>query len=590
MAMESKAIKGGGRKPPAPQATNTDQMAATIDTDLVGAISDEPAETTPAPKAKIQGKVIRKDSPVHGSTQPVAQETIATLPPEDSDEEPVMTAQKPSKAGEAPAPRSPEKAATVLGDYKLLKKLGQGGMGAVYKGQHTSLDRIVAIKILAKELASKESYVKRFLREAKVMANLDHPNILRCIDVKEQKGLHFIVMEFVDGGSVEGWLKKLGKFSVGDALHIVLKTAAALEHAHAKKMIHRDIKPDNILLTSDGIVKVADLGLAKDTSEDTSLTKTGAGAGTPIYMAPEQARDVKHVDARVDIYALGVMMYVFLTGKAPFEGATLVELISAKEKGKFDPIRRHNDEVPTKIDLIVDKMLAKDPKTRYASCQEVIDELEPLGLANDELSFLGDNQNATLAPASKTAKTQGPAAKVAATQAPGPKAGATQGPRNKVAAVTTAPSAPAESTHIEEEDEVAHQNVWYWQMVTDDGKKITKKLSTEQVRALVKTGSISAVAKLSKSATTGYRAAGTFPEFHAAFQALDIASKANVKGHKYRQRYKDIEEEDERRRKYGWISRMFKSFGGFLFGLLWITLILAVVGGAAYFGWKYMNP
>src|SRR5205823_1081593 len=157
-----------------------------------------------------------------------------------------------------------------------------------------------------------------------------------------------------------GWLKKLGRFSVGDALHIILKTAEGLKHAHEKSMIHRDIKPDNILLTKDGVVKVADLGLAKDTEEDTSLTKTGAGAGTPIYMAPEQARDVKHVDARVDIYAMGVMLYVFLTGRPPFQGTTLVELISAKDIGKFDSIRKHNDDVPPKLDLIVDKMIAKD--------------------------------------------------------------------------------------------------------------------------------------------------------------------------------------------------------------------------------------
>ena len=215
------------------------------------------------------------------------------------------------------------------------------------------------------------------------MIKLDHPNVIRAFDfdLDKEKNLHYLAIEFVEGGSIENWLKKLGRFSVGDALHIVLKAAAGLHHAHEKSLIHRDVKPDNLLLSKDGTVKVADLGLAKDTEEDTSLTKTGAGAGTPIYMAPEQARDVKHVDCRADIYALGVMLYVFLTGQPPFAGNTLVELISAKEKGKFDPMRKHNDEVPSKLDLIVDKMIAKDPKNRYASCQEVIDEIEPLGLA-----------------------------------------------------------------------------------------------------------------------------------------------------------------------------------------------------------------
>src|SRR5205085_12318373 len=188
----------------------------------------------------------------------------------------------------------------------------------------------------------------------------------------------------------------------------------------------------NILLAKDGTVKIADLGLAKDTDEDQSLTKTGAGAGTPIYMAPEQARDVKHVDLRVDIYALGVMMYVFLTGRAPFEGATLVDITTAKEKGKFDRMRKHNVDVPAQLDLIVDKMLAKDPKHRYASCEEVLAQLEPLGLANEQLSFL------------ETAETEAPAESEAASAAGDEEEAppAPEKPKAK-AAETAAPNPPA---------------------------------------------------------------------------------------------------------------------------------------------------
>ena len=158
------------------------------------------------------------------------------------------------------------------------------------------------------------------MREARVMQKLDHPHVLACIDVGNQKAYHYLAMDYLEGGSVEDWLKKMTRFQLGDALHIILKTAEGLRHAHENSMIHRDIKPDNILLTKDGIVKIADLGLAKETDDNQSLTKTGTGAGTPIYMAPEQARDVKHVDARTDIYALGVMLYVFLTGRPPFNG------------------------------------------------------------------------------------------------------------------------------------------------------------------------------------------------------------------------------------------------------------------------------
>lgn len=591
MAQEPNVAKGGPKRPPVEMPTSVDQLAVTIANEPPEPLEARGANEGPSEKSSVGGKLVRKDPPAGGSTKPIAQETVATLPPEDSVEEPVMSAPKPSN----PAPAGADKAATTLGDYKLLKKLGQGGMGAVYKAQHSRLERIVAIKVLAKELASKEAYVQRFQREAKVMLKADHPNILRCFDVNHDKGFHFIVMEFVDGGSVEGWLKKLGKFSIGDAMHIILKTAEGLQHAHDKSLIHRDIKPDNILLTKDGIVKVADLGLAKDTDEDTSLTKTGAGAGTPIYMAPEQARDVKHVDARVDIYALGVMMYVFLTGRAPFEGNTLVELISAKEKGKFDPIRKHNDEVPSKIDLIVDKMLSKDPKFRYASCQEVIDELEPLGLANETLTFL-DSGDKTIAPAAAGKnKTQGPAVKAAKTQGPA-KPGADTDPPSKprkptAKNVTKAPvNAAAQTQMAEDEEEETVQGVFYWKLVTQEGREVIKKVTVEQIRTLIKAGHLDAEANISKSEKSGYRPAGTFMEFHAHFKARETATKANIKAHKSKNKMQDIIDEDARRRKYGWISRMFKGFGGTIMGLLWIVLILGIVGGGGYFAWKYFSP
>jgi serine/threonine protein kinase len=359
MANESNASKRATIKPPAAAPKHLDQLAGKTSID----------------SADAKGKVVRTVPPTAGATQPGAQESVDT--------EPVGSTGGP--------PAGARKAVTILdGDYKLLKKLGKGGMGAVYEAHQISLDRIVAVKVLAKELASKDAYVRRFQREARMMIKLDHANILRCFGVGKDKetGLHYLSMELVEGGSVESWRKKRGRFSIGDALHIILKTAAGLQHAHDKNMIHRDIKPESILLTEDGVVKVADLGLAKDTQENVSLTRTGAAAGTPIYMAPEQARDFKHVDIRVDIYALGVMLYVFLTGMPPFRSDNMVDLVSAKEKGTFDPMRRHNDEVPSKLDLIVDKMIAKDPKNRYASCDELINDLEPLGLANEQLSFM----------------------------------------------------------------------------------------------------------------------------------------------------------------------------------------------------------
>lgn len=585
MAKEPSAPNDGSEKP-VEGATRIENPSAR------NRAKPTPATTKPAAtsgRAQVEGKSVRKDPPVGPSTdvtQAFAEDTVASQMPNDNEEAQMSErpVEKPSDSLEAPVAQGGGKGATILGDFKLLKKLGQGGMGSVYKAQQVSTGLIVAVKVLAKELASKEAYVLRFEREAKAMQKVDHPNILQCLDVGKAKNYHFFVMEFVEGGSIENWLRKLGRFSIGDALHIVLRTAEGLQHAHEKNIIHRDIKPDNILLTKEGVIKIADLGLAKDTDEETALTKTGAGAGTPIYMAPEQARDVKRVDCRVDIYALGVMLYVFLSGKAPFQGNTVVELTSAKEKGKFDPVRRHNDDVPPKIDLIIDKMLARDPKMRYASCAEVIKQLESLELANETLSFVETEETVIPPSSAKRAK------KPAATEAPEP-AQETEvqapSPNKKPAQKTGTPNKGADRTNIQEEDE-SQKDIWYWNLVTPEGRKITKKVTTEQLRALIKAGHLDADAEVSRSMKTGFRAAASYAEFQPYFKSRETTTAANVKGKKFKDKMKEIAEEDERRRKYGWMSRMFKSAGGTLLGLLWITLILAIVGGGGYFFYVYV--
>ncbi len=209
-------------------------------------------------------------------------------------------------AGDAAGGKAPMK--SVLGDYKLLKKLGAGGMGTVYLAEQVSLERKVALKVLSKELAGKTGFVERFQREARLMARLDHPNILRCHDVGEVAGHHYLALEFVEGGSIEDRVKQLGKFAIGDAVHVTLACARALAHAHELNMIHRDVKPDNLLLTAKGVVKLADLGLAKATDDDLSLTRTGTGAGTPLYMAPSrrerQARGPPHRYLRDGLHAV----------------------------------------------------------------------------------------------------------------------------------------------------------------------------------------------------------------------------------------------------------------------------------------------
>jgi len=239
-------------------------------------------------------------------------------------------------ANQGAAPKPAPKKVTQIGDFRLRKKLGQGGMGEVFLATQVSLDRDVALKVLSKELAKRPGFVERFLREARSMAKIDHPNAVRVYAAEAHRGLHFVAIEYVDGRSMQDWMNELGRLSVGDALHVVLRCADALKHAHELNLIHRDIKPDNILVTKKGVVKLSDFGLAKALDEeDMSLTQSGTGLGTPLYMAPEQARNAKTVDHRADIYALGVTLYYFLTGKHPFAGDTVVELIQNKERGRL---------------------------------------------------------------------------------------------------------------------------------------------------------------------------------------------------------------------------------------------------------------
>ncbi|MCS7046960.1 MAG: serine/threonine protein kinase, partial [Gemmataceae bacterium] len=513
-------------------------------------------------------EVFEGDGPRRGAAA-VGEETQA-IEPGDLDTAAKKVAAKPSDAGKS-APAAEK--TPMLGKYKLLKKLGQGGMGAVYKAEDTTLDRIVAIKVLTKELAGKPAFVQRFQREAKVMAKINHPNVLSCYDVGEAAGNHYLAIEYVEGGSLENWLKKLGKFEIGDALHAIITIARALQHAHELNLIHRDIKPDNILLTKNGVIKVADLGLAKATDDDLGLTRTGTGAGTPIYMAPEQARDVKHVDGRCDIYALGVMLYVFLTGQPPFTGSTLVEVIEAKEKGKFKPIRSFNPDVPERLDLIVDKMLAKDVKHRYATCAEVIEELEALGLANDHLSFFDTPGNAATAKAAT--KSAPPPANKPKTAPPA------AGPAKPKAA------APAAPTYQEPKIEA---DIWYWRYSDPKGRTITKKLKTSEVVTLIKSGSIDAKAQLSRQLAAGYRAIGAYSEFETFFRGKIAEKKAGKGAEKFKSMIEQLEAQENRRQRWKAFKRLFGQFGKVVGGIIWLACIVGLVAGGWYAYVKFFKP
>lgn len=461
---------------------------------------------------------------------------------------------KSSPPASTAAPISGKQKTQTMGDYQLIKKLGQGGMGAVYLAHQISLDRDCALKVMTKELASKPAFVQRFMREARVMAKLDHPNILRCFEVGEALGFHYLSMEFVEGGSIQDWLKKLGTFSIGDSLHVILACAHALQHAHELKLIHRDMKPDNVLLTKKGVIKVADLGLAKATDDDLGLTKTGTGAGTPFYMAPEQARDVKHVDGRADIYSLGCMLYEFLTKEKPFGGTTLVEVIESKEKGKFAPVRKFNQEVPERLDLMIDKMLANKPERRYQSCAELIIDLESLGLAHDRLSFI---------------------------EADGPQSRTLPNPVPRKLAIKRTTPPPSSSPALTERPAPIAVS-WYTSIPSDDGKSKTRKLTTQQMQVLIKSGSFNEQTQVSKTQKGGYRALGTFTEFAALFKAVQTRGQAEKKTQKFQKFYDQIDKDEKSRQRWRWFQNKFLGFGGVVGLILWLVIIAAVLGGIGY--------
>ncbi len=265
----------------------------------------------------------------------------------------------------------------VLGGCHLLEKVGHGGMGMVFKAKQLNLGRIVAVKVLSGALARDDSFVRRFLQEARSAAHLNHGNIVHINDVGEHQGIYYFVMEYVDGQNLKEILKTCDRFEVSKAVTITIQVCHALRHAHSRGVIHRDIKPENIMITQEGIVKLADLGLAKRMASDAAVGLTHAGSilGTPYYMAPEQAKDFSRVDNRSDVYSLGVTLYKMLTGKVPFEGRTPIEVMIKAIDGRKTPIRELREEVAPELESIVDRMMHRLPEKRYQDVDSCLEDL-----------------------------------------------------------------------------------------------------------------------------------------------------------------------------------------------------------------------
>jgi len=270
-------------------------------------------------------------------------------------------------------------AAGKIPGYKIIGKLGSGAMAVVYKAKQLSLDRTVAIKILPRRFSEKPNYIKRFFKEGKLAAKLNHNNIVQAIDVGEANGLYYFVMEYVEGKTLYDDLAKGKIFSEKEALDIIIQVARALEHAHSQGLIHRDVKPKNIMINNEGIVKLADMGLARETSDiKAAQSEKGKAFGTPYYIAPEQVRGDIDIDGRADIYALGATLYQMVTGKVPFEAKTPSEVMKKHLHEQIIPPDHINTSLSAGISEVIEVMMAKDKNQRYNNMSELIEDLEAI--------------------------------------------------------------------------------------------------------------------------------------------------------------------------------------------------------------------
>lgn len=313
----------------------------------------------------------------------------------------------------APAHRGSTELHGTIGGYQILNRLGQGGMGAVYLARQLSLDRNVAMKVLLEQLAEDPQFIARFTREAYAAAQLTHHNMVHIHDIGAQKRTHFFSMEFVEGQTLAALVREQGRIDPEVAVGYVLQAARGLKFAHDHGMVHRDVKPENLMLNVHGIVKVADLGLVKTADHkhdeaarakaaavsgkwyDTSTTELNISMGTPAYMPPEQATDAASVDHRADIYSLGCTLYTLLVGRPPFTGTTAMDVITKHMKEPVTPPSALDDHIPESLSRILLKMVAKRPQDRYQTMGDVIAALE---------GFLGTDTTAPFSPGEEQVK------------------------------------------------------------------------------------------------------------------------------------------------------------------------------------------
>lgn len=335
----------------------------------------------------------------------------------------------------------------AIGNYQILDRLGAGAMGTVSKARHRRMKRVVAIKVLSRNIAQSEQFVKRFQREVEAVARLSHPNIVMAYDADEAEAGPFLVMEFVNGRDLASEVHERGPLPVGEAVDCILQAARALAYAHGQGIVHRDIKPANLLRDVAGAVKVADLGLAHvnaavdQAAGASALTQAGSVMGTADYMAPEQALGVTTIDHRADIYSLGCTLYFLLTGKPIYEGQTLMAVLLKHRDAPIPELRAVRPEVPAALDDIFRRMVAKQADERFAATDELVRALEGLKVPVEPRTSQPVPSSATVLVASPSLILDEPAGGEDTVTSLGPTAAANQ-------TVVAAPPAKPSSTGV----------------------------------------------------------------------------------------------------------------------------------------------
>jgi eukaryotic-like serine/threonine-protein kinase len=263
----------------------------------------------------------------------------------------------------------------TIGQYDLVEKIAEGGMGTVYRGRNRLTGEIVAVKVVPQHLLSNPVVLKRFEQEYLVARAIDHPNIVKALDFGRDGETRYLVMELIEGESLGQKIERDGKMSEEEAIRIITQVALGLQKAHKQGLIHRDVKPDNILLTTDGQVKLTDLGLVKEIEADLNLTRTGRGLGTPHFMAPEQFRNAKKADVRCDIYSLGATLYMMVTGDLPFKSNGPLDAWMKKINNEIEPPRQLIPDLSERIDWAIRRSISPDPIHRPENCREFIEDL-----------------------------------------------------------------------------------------------------------------------------------------------------------------------------------------------------------------------